>query len=84
MFLINNDFQRAVEAHIKIPPASMNGQPYAWLRIFEPRAAGAGETKDYPVALGSFRKSASYNSEVTWDMSAKAQGESVDTAVPAP
>lgn len=84
LFLLNSVFQRAVEDHIENPPAAMNGQPYAWLRIFEPRAGGAGETKDYPVTLQSFRKSASYNSEVTYDMTAGAQDDPVVTAVPAP
>lgn len=84
LFLINNDFQRDVEDHIENPPSAMNGQPYAWLRIFEPRAGGAGETKDYPVTLSSFRKSASYNAEVTYDMSCQAQGDPVVTAVAAP
>ena len=84
LFLINNAFQRLVEDHIENPPASMNGQPYAWVRIFEPRADGAGETIDYPVTLSSFRKSASYNAEVTYDLSAQAQDDPVRTPVPAP
>lgn len=84
LFLINNDFQRDVEDHIENPPSAMNGQPYAWLRIFEPRANGAGETKDYPVTLSSFRKSASYNAEVTYDMSCQAQGDPIPTTIPAP
>ena len=84
LFLINNGFQRLVEDHIENPPAVMNGQPYAWLRIVEPRAGGAGEIKDYPVTLSSFRKSASYNAEVTYDMSCQAQDDPVVTAVPAP
>lgn len=84
LFLLNSTFQRLVEDHIENPPANMNGQPYAWLRIFEPRADGAGHTKDYPVTLSSFRKSASYNSEVTYDMSAQAQGDPVTNDIPAP
>ena len=84
LFLIDSEFQRLVEDHIENPPAEMNGQPYAWLRIFEPRDAGAGETKDYPTTLQSFRKSASYNAEVTYDLTAGAQDDPVVTAVPAP
>ncbi len=84
LFLINSTFQRSVEGHIENPPSTMNGQPYAWVRIYEPREGGAGETKDYPVTLSSFRKSASYNSEVTYDMSCQAQDDPVVTAIPAP
>ena len=84
LFLINSAFQRLVEDHIENPPSTMNGQPYAWVRIYEPREGGAGETKDYPVTLSSFRKSASYNSEVTYDMSCQAQDDPVVTAIPAP
>lgn len=84
LFLINSTFQRLVEDHIENPPSAMNGQPYAWVRIYEPREGGAGETKDYPVTLSSFRKSASYNSEVTYDMSCQAQDDPVVTPIPAP
>ena len=84
LFLLNNDFQRLVEDHIENPPATMNYQPYAWVKIYEPRANGAGQTKDYPVTLSSFRKSASYNAEVTYDMSMQAQDDPVVTEIPAP
>ena len=84
LVLIDNDFQLDVADHIEFPPESMNGQPYAWIRIVEPRADGATRIMDYPVSLSSFRKSAPYDSETTWTMEALAQADPVPQDVPAP
>lgn len=84
LVLIDNEFQLDVADHIEFPPAAMNGQPYAWVRIVEPRAGGATRSTDYPVALSSFRKSAPYDGETTWTMAAVAQGEPEVTDIPAP
>lgn len=84
LVLIDNEFQLEVADHIEFPPEEMNGQPYAWIRIVEPRASGATRITDYPVSLGGFRKSAPYDSETTWTMEAQAQGDPVPQDVPAP
>lgn len=83
VFLLNDAFQREVELHIETPPAEMNGQPYAWVRIYEPRVNGAGETIDIASTLQSFRKGAPHAGEVTYDLNAGAQNTPVRTAVPA-
>lgn len=84
LVLIDNAFQLDVVDHIEFPPAAMNGQPYAWIKIVEPRAGGATRISEYPVALSSFRKSAPYDGEATWTMEAVAQGDPEITDVPAP
>lgn len=84
LVIINNAFQLEVEDHIDNPPASMNFQPYCWVRVVEPRAAGATRISDYPVMLSSFRKSAPYDGEFSYTMEAMGQGDAVKQDVPAP
>lgn len=86
LFLIDNEFSHEFYDHCDNPPASTNGQPYAWIRIFEPRDGGAGVTRDYPVIVGSFRISAPHAAESTYDMTLLVQGDPVvnDVAAPTP
>lgn len=84
LVLLDNAFQLDVSDHIETPPSAMNGQPYAWLRLIEPRDAGATRMYEYPVTLSSFRKSAPYDGETTYTLEAVAQGDPVITDVPAP
>lgn len=83
LVIINDAFQEEVEDHIDNPPAAMNYQPYAWVRIVEPRASGATRIINYPVSLTSFRKSAPYDGEFSYAMEAQGQGDPVKVDVPA-
>lgn len=84
LIVIDDEFQLEVRDHIESPPAEFNRQPYAWVRVVEPRASGATRITDYPVTLGSFRVSGNYENAATWTLEAQAQGEPVPTDVPAP
>lgn len=84
LVIINDDFMQQVREHVENPPASMNGQPYAWVRITEPREAGATQTRSYPSLLTSFRLSAPHDGETTYTMETNGQGDPVVTDVPAP
>lgn len=84
LIIINDEFQEEVEDHIDNPPASMNYQPYAWVRIVEPRSSGATRIVNYPVTLNSFRKSAPYDGEFSYTMECTGQGDPVKVDVPAP
>lgn len=83
LIIVNDAFQEDVEDHIESPPLAMNYQPYAWVRVVEPRASGATRITDYPVSLNSFRKSAPYDGEFSYTLEAQGQGDPVKTNVPA-
>lgn len=82
--IINDDFLYSVEQHVEFPPDDMRNQPYAWVRIIEPREDGKTITKDYPSLLTSFRQSAPYDTEYTYTMATSGQGDPIVTAIPAP
>lgn len=83
LVIVNDAVQVSLEDHIDTPPVLNNNQPTGWIRVIEPRAAGATRVISTPALFTSFRKTNPHDAESTWNMSADSQGEPVKVNVAA-